>query len=131
MAKDYSNKNWKKAEILERLGPVNYSVKTADDNLNWKRHTDQFLPCNLDLNENQSVNNRPAVFKGENEVIEISKKQQDLVELNESIDLSHMEKCTVTQAYAVSPKINSAFVKETIPLRCSSRASELRIILNL
>ena len=34
MAKDDMNKNWKKAEILERLGPVSYSVKAADDNLN-------------------------------------------------------------------------------------------------
>ena len=36
MDEDYSNKNWKNDEILERLDQVTHSVETADDNLNCK-----------------------------------------------------------------------------------------------
>ena len=48
MAKDYSNENWRHAEITEQLSPTVYSVKT-DDQRQWKRHVDQLRPCNANI----------------------------------------------------------------------------------
>ena len=81
------------------------------------------------------MTNGRTVFKGENEVIEIDKNQQNHVESNKYNNPPHNEtdfkKCTVTEACAVSLKINSACVKETIPLRRSSRTPVPRKILDL
>lgn len=51
MAKDYSNNNWRKTEVVKQLGPVTYTVRTEDGRL-WKRHSDQLKPCNLENNKN-------------------------------------------------------------------------------
>ncbi|XP_031780280.1 uncharacterized protein K02A2.6-like [Nasonia vitripennis] len=43
MAKDYAVDKWRVAEVVDKLGPVTYSVST-NDNRTWKRHTDQLRP---------------------------------------------------------------------------------------
>lgn len=40
IAKDYSTNSWRKAQVIEKVGAVNYNVRT-DDNRIWKRHVDQ------------------------------------------------------------------------------------------
>ncbi|XP_014214167.1 uncharacterized protein K02A2.6-like [Copidosoma floridanum] len=44
MAKDFSFNQWRKAQVIDKLGPVTYNVR-ADNNKMWKRHVDQIRTC--------------------------------------------------------------------------------------
>lgn len=50
MVKDFRQKNWRPAQIIDKLSPVTYNVKLADDR-EWKRHIDQVRPCETTWNE--------------------------------------------------------------------------------
>ncbi|XP_014204269.1 uncharacterized protein LOC106636395 [Copidosoma floridanum] len=55
MTKNYRDNSWEKAEVVERLGPVSYQVKTAGGNVG-KRHVDQLKSCNREEKMSVSAN---------------------------------------------------------------------------
>ena len=52
--KNYSNNDWVKAEVIEKLSPVTNFVKTTEC-LIWKRHKDQILESNLEWTSKTAV----------------------------------------------------------------------------
>ena len=43
MARDYSTNQWRRGQIVDKLGAVTYNVLTEDERI-WKRHIDQLRP---------------------------------------------------------------------------------------
>ena len=54
IAKDFSKKNWRSAEIEEKIGYVIYNVRT-DDNKLWVRHIDQLKPSAIEKEESENA----------------------------------------------------------------------------
>ena len=62
MAKDYATDRWRPVKVLEKLGPVTYSMLT-DDTRVWKRYVDQLPPCEVRNYESQEVDVSDKVMR--------------------------------------------------------------------
>lgn len=119
MARDYNHKDkFKKSIIVQKLSPVTYNVKTHD-NLVWKRHADQILPCKLDLSTKKISDeiSTPSEFS--------LKGEESVCDKNEIIN----QKENVTKDNNVSNgKVN---VTKNVELRRSARTPKPKKIFDL
>ena len=102
MTKDYSKGEWCKARVVDKLGPVTYTVHTEDERL-WKRHSDQMRKCNLDMEKCNDSENAP----NRQPLIPICNKQQT-VEINDVCEntANPIVKATVNQNVNGEPTVN-------------------------
>ena len=77
---------------------VNYIVRNIDENLFWKRHTDQLLSCNLKLNNKDNDHQAKLPISELNDIVNFKIPSKNLTSDIEQINLDKtFENCEVKE----------------------------------
>ena len=129
MAKDYATDRWRPAKVLEKLGPMTYSV-LRDDNRVGKGHVVQLRPCEVRNYESREIDVSDKVMRYVGSEPLVSREAHENTNVR-AVDKSAEQFCespSVNKSIVTSPIESSVMFKDKVVQEAKPNENALDIV---